>query len=98
MAELRREAPAAAARAYMERLQQEMEVEERELSALRERVASEGEKEGGKGLVDLGVEREGEVRVTWKRGLEGLMRLKGMTEEVARLERAKEVAGIVERV
>lgn len=97
MAELRREAPGAAARAWVERLEGEM----REQGELRE--------EGGTGRgqdekVDLGgeveeagrLERESEVRRMWGKGVEGLVGLERVTGVLARLERAGRAAEVVE--
>ena len=96
MAELRREAPAAAARAYVERLKDEMGAEERNVEAMRERALRVGREEGAKGLRDVKIAREDVMLGSWERGLEGLSTLSGLTEAVARLERAKEVVGVVE--
>lgn len=86
MAELRRDAPGAAARAYMERLDGEMGME-RELK--REEV------EEGVG-VDLGGEMGEEVESMWGRGVEGLVGLERITSVLARLERAGKAAEVVE--
>ncbi|MCJ1256351.1 hypothetical protein MMC24_004172 [Lignoscripta atroalba] len=96
VAELRREAPAAAARAYVERLKDEMGAEERNVEAMRERALRVGREEGAKGLRDVKIAREDVMLGSWERGLEGLSTLSGLTEAVARLERAKEVVGVVE--
>lgn len=92
VAELRREAPGAAARAYVERLEGEREKEK-----VRDREI-EGEmgveREGG--LERLGLERRKEVEKMWGRGLEGLVELGRVTEVVAKAERAKKAAEVVE--
>lgn len=86
MAELRRDAPGAAARAYMERLDGEMGVE-RELK--REEVEEGVE-------VDLGGEMGEEVESMWGRGVEGLVGLERITSVLARLKRAGKAAEVVE--
>lgn len=89
VAEMRRDAPGAAARAYMERLNKEMEAE-------RERKFEEGGDEM-EGVVELGnLQRRDEVERTWGRGLEGLKGLEGITEVGARLDRAKAAVEVVE--
>lgn len=90
VAGMRRDAPGAAVRAYMERLSREMQADR-----------DEGELEGGddamQGVVELGgLERRDEVEGTWGRGLEGLVALEGITEVGARLERARRAAEVVE--
>ncbi|KAL8774990.1 MAG: hypothetical protein Q9209_000469 [Squamulea sp. 1 TL-2023] len=92
VAELRREAPGAAARAYMERLEGVREVER-----VREReVEGEmlGEREGG--LEGIGLERGEEVERMWGRGLEGLVELREVGEVVKKIERARKAAEAVE--
>ncbi|KAL8675408.1 MAG: hypothetical protein Q9168_000239 [Polycauliona sp. 1 TL-2023] len=94
VAELRREAPGAAARAYLERLEA---VRERERGTASEvEVEMERLKEGGLG--EIGIERRGEVEKTWGKGLEGLMELEKVTQVVARMERAKKAAEMVEGI
>lgn len=87
VAELRRDAPGAAARAYMERLEAEMRLERE--------VKEGGEKKGGGGA-DLGGGLGEEVEKMWGRGLEGLVGLERITEVLARLERAGKAAEVVE--
>ncbi|CAL8577685.1 hypothetical protein XPA_003508 [Xanthoria parietina] len=92
VAELRRDAPGAAARGFVERLEAEREVErgrEREVE-----VEMEGVRDGGLGGV--GVERGDEVEKMWGRGLEGLVELGRVTDVVAKMERAKRAAEVVE--
>ena len=88
VAEMRRDAPGAAARAYMERLNKEMESE---------REVKFEEVDGMEGIVQLGeLERRGDIEMTWGRGVEGLVGLKGITEVGARLERARRAVEVVE--
>ena len=94
VAELRREAPGAAARAYMERSEAL-----RELDKGREKEV-EGEMEGIKDgrLGEIGLERGEQVERMWRRGLEGLLDLGRVTELVERTERAKKAAEVVEGI
>ncbi|KAL8970478.1 MAG: hypothetical protein Q9197_003789 [Variospora fuerteventurae] len=92
VAELRREAPGAAARAYVERLEREREVEKGKERELEGEMA--GKREGG--LEGVRLERGDEVEDMWARGLEGLVGLKTVTEVVARMERAGKAAEVVE--
>ena len=94
MAELRREAPAAAAKVYMERLKKEMDAEEEALESLREKVRAE--QSGGMEMEGVGLERAEDVRATWEGALEGLAGLGRVTETVARCERAARAAEVVE--
>jgi kinetochor protein Mis14/NSL1 len=88
VAEMRRDAPGAAARAYMERLNKEMQAD-------REVNTEEGDEM--QGVIDLGgLERRDEVERMWGRGLDGLVALEGITEVGARLERAKWAVEVVE--
>ncbi|KAI4223339.1 MAG: hypothetical protein L6R36_005488 [Xanthoria steineri] len=92
VAELRRDAPGAAARGFVERLEAVREVErgrEKEVE-----VEMEGVRDGGLGGV--GVERRAEVEKMWGRGVEGLVELGRVTEVVAKMERAKRAAEVVE--
>ncbi|KAL8829909.1 MAG: hypothetical protein Q9191_001729 [Dirinaria sp. TL-2023a] len=87
VAEMRRDAPGAAARAYVERLRKEMEME-REMKA---------EELGEESIPGLGaLERKQDIEETWERGLESLAGLKGITEVVARLDRAAQAVEVVE--
>ncbi|KAL8909312.1 MAG: hypothetical protein Q9207_000322 [Kuettlingeria erythrocarpa] len=92
VAELRREAPGAAARAYVERLESEREVEkgrEQEVGGMMEG--------GGIGALEpVGLERREEVEKVWGRGLQGLVELGKVTEVMARTERARKAAEMVE--
>ncbi|KAL9637546.1 MAG: hypothetical protein Q9204_001835 [Flavoplaca sp. TL-2023a] len=94
VAELRREAPGAAARAYMERSEAL-----RELDKGREKEV-EGEMEGIKDgrLGEIGLKRGEQVERMWRRGLEGLLDLGRVTELVERTERAKKAAEVVEGI
>ncbi|KAL8739231.1 MAG: hypothetical protein Q9181_000122 [Wetmoreana brouardii] len=92
VAELRREAPGAAARAFQERLEAEREKErgrEREVER-----GMEGKREGG--LEDVGLARGDEVESMWGRGMEGLVELRRVTEVMAKMERATKAAEVVE--
>ncbi|KAA6408806.1 MAG: hypothetical protein FRX48_07150 [Lasallia pustulata] len=94
VAELRREAPAAAAKAYMDRLNQELEEEEEVVERLREKVRAEASV--GVEMEGVGLERAEDVRRTWEGALEGLTGLGRVTETVARCERAERAAEVVE--
>lgn len=88
VAEMRRDAPGAAARAYMERLNEEMQAD---------REVDTGDGDEMQGVIELdGLERRDEVERTWGRGLDGLVALEGITEVGARLERAKRAVEVVE--
>lgn len=100
VAELRREAPGAAARAYMERLEAEMDLErERDREQERER-GLDAERAAGQQveLVWARVERVEEVENMWQRGTEGLVGLEKVTGVLARLERAEKAAEVVEEM
>ncbi|KAL8902232.1 MAG: hypothetical protein Q9192_000107 [Flavoplaca navasiana] len=94
VAELRREAPGAAARAYMERSETL-----RGLDKGREKEV-EGEREGIKDgrLGEIGLKRGEQVESMWGQGLEGLLDLERVTELVERTERAKKAAEVVEGI
>lgn len=92
VAELRREAPGAAARAYEERLEKEREAERQRENDVEAEM--EARREGG--LEDVGLERVEEVEQMWGRGLEGLVDLGRVTEVMAKLERAGKAAEVVE--
>lgn len=101
MAELRREAPGAAARAYMERLEAEMEEEEkRELDKKKMQigekveVATTGELLGA--VVKM--ERLEDMERMWERGTEGLVGLEKVTEVLATLERARKALEVVQEM
>lgn len=87
MAELRRDAPGAAARAYMERLEGEMGAE-------RELKREEDVDEGMGVVLEAGMGEE--VERMWGRGVEGLVGLERITEVLAKLERAGKAAEVVE--
>lgn len=94
VAELRRDAPGAAARAYMERLEAEMEAER---VAERER----GRPEEASQVNLLGEFKLGnleEVEGMWGKGTEGLVELEKVTGVLAKLERATVAAKVVERI
>ncbi|KAF2402364.1 hypothetical protein EJ06DRAFT_490740 [Trichodelitschia bisporula] len=88
VADLRRGAPAKAASDFKAR----WEEEEKAFEAWFEERRAEEERAAAQGEDDVRLERWDEVRATWERGTEGLVALKGgLTETVARLERAKAV-------
>lgn len=98
VAELRREAPGAAARAYMERLEAEMELE-REREQERERELEAERSAGQKVELDWeSLERVEEVENMWQKGTEGLVVLERVTGVLARLERAGKAAEVVEEM
>lgn len=102
MAELRREAPGAAARAYMERLEAEME-EERERDKRRIEEAEEkragGEEAAPEELLGAAkMERSEEMERMWERGTEGLVGLEKVTEVLATLERARKAIEVVQEM
>ena len=91
VAEMRRDAPGAAARAFMERLGIEVQAErEADLDA---RMMS-----GDEEILDcIGrLQRRDDVERTWERGVDGLKGLEGVTGVVAKLERAGRAAEVVE--
>ncbi|KAL9603660.1 MAG: hypothetical protein Q9219_000979 [cf. Caloplaca sp. 3 TL-2023] len=96
VAELRREAPGAAARAYTERLEHEREAERVREGEVERELSGKGERRHNGGLEGLNLERAEEVEETWGRGLEGLMDLDKITEVAARMERASKAAQVVE--
>ena len=93
MASLRREAPGKAAALYAARLKDEMSAEEVAFEGGRNMII-EREVVGGAGL--KGLERGVEAKGRWEVGVRGLERLKGVTEVLAKGERAREVVGVVE--
>ncbi|MCJ1461911.1 hypothetical protein MMC07_000510 [Pseudocyphellaria aurata] len=97
-AELRREAPGAAARAYIERLEAEMELEREREREQKKEWESGGESSAVQGieLECARVERPEEVKKMWQKGNEGLVGLERITEVLARLERAGKAAEVVE--
>ena len=97
VAELRREAPGAAARAYTEALEAELG-RERERERLRAVKVEEGEERKAEGGLELGkgLERRAEVEKMWGRGVEGLVGLGQVPGVLARLERAEKAVGVVE--
>ena len=96
VAQLRREAPGRAAAAWAEGLRGDVEARERAFVEARERVAA-GEGVEAVELGDVKMERPGRVRRLWDGGRRELEGLKGVTEVVARLERAKRAVEEVER-
>ena len=87
MAELRREAPTKAAGLYVEKLRAEIEEEQRRIMSAKRKV-TEAE---GLDRLNVKLERAEDVAVSWERGVKGLDELRGITEGVARLERARGV-------
>lgn len=94
VAELRRDAPGAAARAYIERLEAEMEVER---VAERERRRPE-EAPQVNSLENLKLVNLEEVKNIWGKGTEGLVELEKATGVLEKLERAARAAEVVERI
>ncbi|KAL6721121.1 hypothetical protein ACLMJK_000221 [Lecanora helva] len=92
VAELRREAPGAAARRYIESLKEELRVEE-ELERSRE---TRGEKMDRKPLDFIPLGRKEDVEKMWERGTQGLVDLEKIPEILAKLDRADKVAEVVE--
>ena len=93
VAELRREAPGQAARTYVDSLKEEIARDGGAWREMKEEaVRAVGEEE------ELGVklERAEEVRERWERATKGLDALRGVTEEVAKGERAVRVVREVE--
>lgn len=91
VAEMRRDAPGAAARAYVERLHREMEMERE----VKDEEMGEDETEAISGF-GAALERKQDMEEAWERGLESLVGLKGITEVVARLDRAAQAVEVVE--
>lgn len=92
VAEMRRDAPGAAARAYMERLRGEVEAE-RGVDV----DMNMGSEEDEESLRRLGaLERRDEVERTWGQGVEGLVGLEKVTGVVGKLERAARAVKVVE--
>lgn len=97
MAELRREAPGAAARAYMERLDVEMEQEmERDKETMIEEVRKVGTAKTEELLGAAKMERLEDMERIWERGTEGLVGLEKVTEVLATLERARKALEVVQ--
>ena len=92
VAELRREAPGAAARRYMERLEEELRVE-KEWERTRETKGEETDMEP----LDIGsLERREDVERMWGRGAQGLVDLGKVPGVLAKLERAGKAVEVVE--
>lgn len=107
VAQLRRSAPSAAARSYIDRVQTEIVAERDLMQKMSWEHGEEGAGVGGDGGVKqegvetglgVGLERREEVEKIWGRGVEGLIGLGAVTEVVARLERAARAVGVVEGV
>lgn len=83
-----------AAQAFQTSFTRESETLDTKLKAEEEALLAQAEKEG---RLDIGqLQRWNEVQAMWERGTEGLVGLKGLTETVARLERAEGVVGYLE--
>lgn len=98
VAELRRDAPGAAARAYMERLEAEMEVER---VAERERTEGQGKDDDAQVGLLLEAVKVGnleEVESMWGKGTGGLVGLGKISTVLAKLERAATAAEVVEGI
>jgi kinetochor protein Mis14/NSL1 len=95
VADLRRTAPAESATRWQQAYQSQVQENDVEMDEQEKQGIKEAEEEG---KVDLGdLERWDEVRDTWAKGTEELLALKGgLTETVARLERAKTVVGYMQ--
>lgn len=100
MAELRREAPGAAARAYMERLDTEMKEERGRVKMQIEEVGkmSSGKVAPEELLGAAKMERLEEMERMWERGTEGLVGLEKVTEALATLERARKAVEVVQEM
>ncbi|MCJ1351678.1 MAG: hypothetical protein MMC33_001662 [Icmadophila ericetorum] len=92
VAELRREAPQKAARAYLERLEREIVEEEGRFLAARGLVGRN--EEGGLGGIKL--ERMESVKERFESAVTKVEGLKGVTETVGKLERGREVVKVLE--
>ena len=91
MAELRRDAPGAAAQSYIERLEKELEMEK----DVNRQQASEGN-EMDVDLLDVGAQgRTEDVERMWERGTQGLVDLARFPEVLAKVERAQKAAEVV---
>ena len=103
VAELRREAPRVAARAHVEAIQNELAREKEVWGTLEEQQKGGSVVEGEAGSkveselqLGNGLERRDGIEKMWKRGMDGLVVLGGVTEVMARLERAEKALGVVE--
>lgn len=94
VAELRRDAPGAAARAYIERLEAEMEAER---AAERERGRPEDALQVNL-LENFKLDNLEEVKSMWGKGTDGLVELEKVTGVLAKLERAAKAAEVVEQI
>ena len=92
VAELRREAPGAASRRYMERLEEELKLEkslEQHREASKEKMSLEP--------IDLGtIERVPNMTSMWERGTQALVVLEKVPGVIAKLERAGQAVEVVE--
>ena len=92
IAELRREAPAKAAGLYVERLRVEMEGEAGRVEESKKKLVEGASKVN----MDIGLVRAEDVDESFEKALRGLEGLRGVTEGVAKLERAREVVREIE--
>ena len=92
---MRREAPSAAAKAYMQRLEADMDAERGTDAELEGRIGdiSEGERMDG-----IEIERQQEIERMWAKGNEGLKELENVTGVMARLERARKAVEVVQGI
>lgn len=94
VAELRRDAPGAAARGYVERLEAELK---REKELEKERGSEDVHMDMNN--LDMGIlKRKDGVERMWGRGTEGLMELGKIPSVLAKLERAEKAVEAVKRV
>ena len=91
VAELRREAPGAAARRYVERLEEDLKNEKD-----REKRIEASERMDVDPLDIKGLERREQVEKMWARGTQGLPDLGVVPGVLAKLERAGKAAAVVE--
>ena len=91
MAELRRDAPGAAARGYVERLEAELQREK----ILGEERESKGVRIDEENLQVGMLKRKDDVERMWGRGTEGLLELGKIPGGLAKLERAEKAAEVV---
>ena len=95
VAQLRREAPAVAAKAYTERLEREIGEDHAGLEDGMIKIGN-AQREGLLGGNHGEIERAGDVRRAWQEALEGLVQFRDVTEQVAKLDRAKDVVAVVQ--
>lgn len=98
VAGLRREAPGQYARNYQELWGRECKEEDEKMEEQRRMMMEDVESDGARlDVYGPGAERWDDTRRVWERGTEGLMELKGgLTETVAKLERARDVLEVMD--